>query len=140
MQDKSPLEENASVSRQATPLQDLSTALTRTEAAFKMFRDFSVCGLRELVDVSLQGLTDSRKLGAMDLYNRSTGEVEALLTNRDIQHSIRTLNKACSPENLRNTAWTINPSEGVTLLVHGGRVVGVQKGIQRPPETNNPHQ
>lgn len=140
MRDGSPLEDNASVSRQPTPLQDLSAALTRSEAAFKMFRDFSVCGLRELVDVSLQGLTDSRRLGAMDLYDRPVREVEVLLNQRDIEHMTRTANKACSPENFKNTAWTIDRREGVTLLVYGDRVVGIQKGIQQSPNPDNPDQ
>ncbi|MEH2048248.1 hypothetical protein [Nostoc sp.] len=137
MQDGSPLGDNASVRRQPTPLQDLSAALIRSEAAFKMFRDFSVCGLRELVDVSLQGLTDSRRFGAMDLYDRPVREVEVLLNQRNIEHITQSANKACSPENFRNTAWTINRGESVTLLVYGDRVVGIQKGTQQSSNLDN---
>jgi hypothetical protein len=119
------------------PLQDLSAALIRSEAVFKMFRDFSVCGLRELVSNSLQGLTNSGSLIAMDLYDRPLREVEVLLNQRNIEHITQTAAKACSPENFKNTAWTINPREGVTLLVFGDRVVGVQRGTQQQPNPDN---
>ena len=125
------------------PLQDLSAAMIRSEAVFKMFRDFSVCGLRELVSNSLQGLTNSVSLTAMDIYDLPINDATDLLSQQRYhisQLTIVEVPKACSPENFRDTAWTIAPGEDVTLLVHGGRVVGVQKGIQRPPETNNPHQ
>ena len=123
--------ENPESVRLSTPLQDLSAALTRGDAAFKMFRDFSICGLRELAGASLQGLTNSRSLTAMDLYDRPLREVEVLLNQRQIGHITQTAAKACSPENFKNTAWTINPREGVTLLVFGDRVVGVQRGTQQ---------
>ncbi|MBW4518162.1 MAG: hypothetical protein KME16_00320 [Scytolyngbya sp. HA4215-MV1] len=140
MRDGSPLEDNVRINRQATPLQDLSAALTRSEAAFKMFRDFSVCGLRELVGNSLQGLTNSRRLTAMDLYDRPLREVEQLLRQQNIEVETRTASKACSPQNLRNTAWTIEPGSNITLLIYGDRVVGIQKGDQRFPNLDNPNQ
>lgn len=139
MRDGSPLEDNASVSQQPTPLQDLSAALTRSEAAFKMFRDFSVCGLRELVEASLQGLTNSGSLTAMDLYDRPLREVEPLLGQRSIGVETQTATKACSPENFRDTAWTIKPGSFVILLIHGDRVVGVQKRSQQSPDPASPN-
>ena len=113
------------------PLQDLSAALIRSEAVFKMFRDFSVCGLRELVSNSLQGLTDSGSLTAMDLYDRPRAEALELLGQKDIQPSIRDARKSCSPENFKGTAWTINRGEDITLLIFSDRVVGVQRGTQQ---------
>lgn len=138
MQDNSPLEDNTRLRRQPTPLQDFSTALTRSEAAFKMFRDFSVCGLRELVNASLQGLTDSRSLTAMDLYDRPLEEVQALLRDREIEYTTRTVRKACSSKNFRNMAWTIDGEQEVILLIFGDRVVGIQKGIRQSPNPDNP--
>jgi len=135
-------EKDTSATPHSTPLQDLSTALTRSEAAFKMFRDFSVCGLRELVSNSLQGLTDSGSLTAMDLYDLPIKDATDLLMQRRpiSQPTIVKAPKACSPENFRDTAWTIAPGENVTLLVHGDRVVGIQKGTQQSPDPNNLHQ
>lgn len=130
------------------PLQDLSEVITRSEAAFKLFRDFPASGLSELLGASLkrlselQGLSDSRSFGAMDLYDRpmsevkKLNEVKKLLAKQgilDVIISFKKVNPAYSPDNFRNTAWTINSGESVTLLHDGDRVVGIQKGIQRSP-------
>ncbi|MEH2455964.1 hypothetical protein [Nostoc sp.] len=126
--------------QRSTPLQDLSAALIRSESAFKMFRDFSICGLRELVGVSLQGLTDSSSLSAMDLYDLPIQEaIDLLGQKRGIQPNINRDGKACSPENFRDTAWTINRGESLTLLVYGDRVVGIQKGTQQSSNPDNPN-
>jgi hypothetical protein len=121
--------------RVSTPLQDMSAALNRSEAIFKMFRDFSVCGLRELVGGSLQGLTNSRSLTAMDLYDRPLRDVTQELRNRGVQYERRIANKACSPENFRNTAWTIQGRDFLILLTDGeddnAPVVGIQKQDNR---------
>jgi hypothetical protein len=123
--------EDENAVRSSTPLQNLSAALTRSEAVFKMFRDFSVCGLRELVGASLQGLTDSSSLTAMDLYDRPLEEVGELLREREIKYTTSEARKACSPENFSNMAWTIDGERGVTLLIYGDRVVGIQRGIHQ---------
>jgi hypothetical protein len=132
--------ENPESERLSTPLQDLSAALTRGDAAFKMFRDFSVCGLRELAGASLQGLMNSRSLTAMDLYDRPIGDVMRELESRGVQVERQTANKACSHENFRNTAWTMKRGDSVLLLtdVEGRNALVV--GIQKQQNRVNPNQ
>ena len=142
MQDRPLFPENSTAGRNATPLQDLSAALTRSEAAFKIFRDFSVCGLRELAAASLQGLTDSRRLGALDLYDRPVGEVVKELESRqlELEIEIKTAPTACSPANFRNTAWTIERGDSILLLTDGTSSNAFVVGVQKRSNRINPNQ
>lgn len=130
-------------SKSSEKLQDLSEEIIRRQSALKLFFDFPASGFGELLVASLkkvievQGLNASESFGAMDLYGRPWQDVQQLLKSQHTSVSPMRVNAGYSPQNFKNTAWTINSGDSVTLLHDGDRVVGVKRGIQQESNPDN---
>jgi hypothetical protein len=136
MEDRERFEQPAIANRRYTFFTNIDTAFDRGEVLLKMVRDFSSCGLREVLNTSLDGLTNSNELAVMDVYDRTF--VEAIEIIRHRQQNIKVgknpvrIDKPCSPENLRQMLWKIPAGSAVELLVdnRSDRVVGIRKWQQ----------
>jgi hypothetical protein len=133
MEDRERFESQAIAQRQYTFFTNIDTAFNRGEVLLKMVRDFSNCGFRELLNTSLNGLTNSNEIAVMDVYDRTFAEAIEIIRHRqqDIkvgENQVR-IDKPCSPENLRQMLWKIPAGSAVELLVdnRNNRVVGIRK-------------
>ena len=124
-------------------LKNLSTALIRGEALFRMTTDYLNCSLQSLVSAPLQGVTNSGSLSALDLYGLLASEALEILLKREIQHEFRRVDNVCAV-GLGDMAWTIQNSDSILVLTDSevnadgvvteanARVLGVQKQQNDP--------
>ena len=133
MEDRERFEQQAIAKRRYTFFTQVDTAFNRGEVLIKMVRDFSNCGFRELLNTSLNGLTNSNQLAVMDVYDRTFAEAIGIIRERqlDIQVSDKQvrIDKPCSPDNLQQMLWRVPAGTAVELLVdnRSDRVVGIRK-------------
>jgi len=127
MEDRERFEEEVSTQRQYTFFTKIDRAFDRTEGILKMIRNFSGCVLRDLANDSLEQLTDTNKIMAMDVYDRPVGDVTAMLKPYGIGFTERQVpeSEACSLNNLRKMSWTVSRGSRVELLTYQDRVVGI---------------
>lgn len=127
MEDRERFEQQAIAQRRYTFFTKIDTAFDRTEGIFKMIRNFSGCVLRDLANDSIQQLTDTNKITAMDMYDRPVGDVKTMLEQYGIKSTERQVREAeaCSLNNLRKMSWTVSRGSSVELLTYQDRVVGI---------------
>jgi hypothetical protein len=133
MEDRERFEQQAIAQRQYTFFTNIDTAFNRSEVLLKMVRDFSNCGFRELLNTSLNGLTNSNEIVVMDVYDRTFAEARRIIGERS--QNIRVsdkpvpIDKPCSPKNLQQMLWRVPAGTAVELLVdnRSDRVVGIRK-------------
>lgn len=132
MQDRERFESQAIASRYKFFTQ-VDTAFNRGEVLLKMVRDFSSCGFRELLNTSLNGLTNSNELAVMDVYDRTFAEAIGIIRERspntEVSDEPVRIDKPCSPDNLQQMLWRVPANTAVELLVdnRSDRVVGIRR-------------
>lgn len=133
MEDRERFESQAIAKRRYTFFTQVDTALNRGEVLIKMVRDFSNCGFRELLNTSLNGLTNSNQLVVMDVYDRTFAEAIGIIRERQLDIKVSDepvrIDKPCSPDNLQQMLWRVPARTAVELLVdnRSDRVVGIRK-------------
>ncbi len=133
MEDRERFESQAIAKRRYTFFTQVDTALNRGEVLIKMVRDFSNCGFRELLNTSLNGLTNSNELVVMDVYDRTFAEAIGIIRERQLDIKVSDepvrIDKPCSPDNLQQMLWRVPARTAVELLVdnRSDRVVGIRK-------------
>ena len=133
MEDRERFESQAIAKRRYTFFTQVDTALNRGEVLIKMVRDFSNCGFRELLNTSLNGLTNSNQLAVMDVYDRTFAEAIGIIRERQLDIKVSDepvrIDKPCSPDNLQQMLWRVPARTAVELLVdnRSDRVVGIRK-------------
>ena len=133
MEDRERIESQAIAQRRYTFFTQVDTAFNRGEVLLKMVRDFSNCGFRELLNTSLNGLTNSNELTVMDVYDRTFAEAIGIIRERSPNTMVSDepvrIDKPCSPENLRQMLWRVPAGSAIALLVdnRSDRVVGIRR-------------
>ena len=137
MEERERIESQAIAQRRYTFFTQVDTAFNRGEVLLKMVRDFSNCGFRELLNTSLNGLTNSNELAVMDVYDRTFAEAIGIIRERSPNTRVNgepvRIDKPCSPDNLRQMLWRVPAGTAIELLVdnRSDRVVGIRKWQER---------
>jgi hypothetical protein len=104
---------------------------TRGDAALKMIRKFSECGLNGLVNNSFSEFSNPNpnQISALDLYDRSIDDARSILASGNIEWRpvpLESADEACAFKNLRQMHWTILQGDKLKLLTYNNKVVSIQ--------------